>query len=240
MRLQVLDLFSGIGGFSLGLERTGGFETSAFCEINPFCRAVLAKHWPGVPIHQDVKDMEHDGPVHVITSGDPCQRDSRANAQRDGASLWPYAFAQVRRHKPLFVLRENVSGNIDTGTLERVESDLRSEGYRVRSYLIHASALGAAHDRPRTWTLAHTDSAGCEEFDHAAVTGSPEEWEHTLHAGPHGLYWMGSESPVLRRADDVPHRLDRIRALGNTVDPRIPEMFGRAMLQYLALGRDAA
>ena len=85
--LKVLDLFSGIGGFSLGLERTGGFETVAFCEIEPFPRKVLAKHWPGVPIYDDVRTLTAerlaaDGiTVDVITGGFPCQDVSCAGKQ---------------------------------------------------------------------------------------------------------------------------------------------------------------
>ncbi len=71
-KLKVLDLFSGIGGFSLGLERTGGFETVAFCEIDPFCQKVLKKHWPEVPIYNDVRTLDYDGAVDVITGGYPC------------------------------------------------------------------------------------------------------------------------------------------------------------------------
>jgi len=232
-KLRVLDLFSGIGGFSLGLERTGGFETVAFCEIDPFCRQVLAKHWPSVPIFEDVRTLEYEGPIDVVSSGDPCQRDSRANAGRDGATMWPHTFRQVERHRPLYVLRENVLGNVETGTLERVEGDLRGLGYKVRTYSIPASAVGAAHDRPRTWTLAHTNGTGREELDNAAEPSASPQWKHPLHTGENGLYWLGTEPPVLRRADDVPNRVDRIGALGNTVMPVIPQVFGEAMLEAL-------
>lgn len=95
MKLRVLDLFSGIGGFSLGLERTGGFETVAFCEIDPYCRKVLKKHWPNVPCFEDVtklKGEDIDGPVDVITGGFPCQPFSHAGKRRgaeDDRHLWP-------------------------------------------------------------------------------------------------------------------------------------------------------
>jgi DNA (cytosine-5)-methyltransferase 1 len=234
MKLTHLDLFSGIGGFSFGLEATGGVMTVAFCEINAFCRKVLRMHWKNVPIYEDVRTMDHDGPVDIITSGDPCQRDSRANSSRDGETMWPWTRKQIRKHRPLFVLRENVLGNIDTGTLERVESDLREDGYTPRTYDIPAAAIGAAHDRPRTWTLAHSDSARLKKFHYAAQPGTPEGWKHSLHVGPHGLYWVGTESPVLRRIDDVPHRVDAIRSLGNAVDPAIPYIFGKAILQWVS------
>ena len=228
--IRVLDLFSGIGGFSLGLERAGPFRTVAFCERDRFCQAVLRKHWPDTPIYDDVRTIDFNGECDIITSGDPCQRDSRANAKRDGESMWPWTLRQVRRHRPLYVIRENVLGNIDTGTVEQVESDLIAEGYAVRSYIISAAAIGAATDRPRTWTLAYSDRAGRQKRDHAAKPSAPEQREHPVLTGPDGLCWMGSEPPVLRRIDDVPARLDRIRSLGNSICPPIVEQIGRAIL----------
>jgi len=230
-KLKHLDLFSGIGGFSLGLERTGGFKTVAFCEIDPFCQKILKKHWPEVPLYDDVRTISYTGRVDIITSGDPCQRDSRANAKRDGASMWKYSFEQVKKHRPFFVLRENVLGNVDTGTALQVEGDLASAGYTVRTYVISASAVGAAHNRPRTWTMAHSNGARCEKLDNASQPGKARQWVDPVLTGPDGLCWVGSESPVLRRVDDVPQRLDRIRALGNSVVPSIPELFGRAIME---------
>lgn len=234
--LRVLDLFAGIGGFSHGLELVGGFKTVAFCEMASFQQSVLNRHWPGVPVFSDVALLRGDqvGPVDIISSGDPCQRDSRANAGRDGESMWPHTFRLIRELRPVYVLRENVLGNVETGTLERVERDLRSLAYKVRSYVVPASAVGAAHDRPRTWTLAYTDSAGCEKLDHAAQPSTAAQWQHPLHTGENGLYWVVSEPPVLRRVDDVPHRVDRIGALGNAVNPIIVQIFGRAILSHAA------
>jgi len=175
--------------------------------------------------------ISRGGGVDVITSGDPCQRDSRANANRDGESMWPWTFKQVQRHRPVYLIRENVLGNIDTGTLEQVESDLEREGYAVRSYIINAAAIGAAHDRPRTWTLAYSDRAGRKKRDYAAQPSTPQQRQYPVLTGPDGLCWMGAEPPVLRRVDDVPRRVDRIRSLGNSVVPPIVEQFGRAIIE---------
>ena len=91
-KLKVLDLFSGIGGFSLGLERTGGFETVAFCEIEGFCQKVLNKHWPDVPIYEDVRNIDYDGTVDVICGGFPCQDISiagkGAGIEGEKSGLW--------------------------------------------------------------------------------------------------------------------------------------------------------
>ncbi len=120
MKLRVLDLFSGIGGFSLGLERTGGFETVAFCEIESFPRKVLRKHWPEVPIHDEIRTItKRDfGPIDVVCGGFPCQPFSHAG-KRDGTSddryLWPEMLATIRHFKPTWVIAENVAGLASMG-----------------------------------------------------------------------------------------------------------------------------
>ena len=119
-KLRVLDLFSGIGGFSLGLERTGGFETVAFCEIEPFPRRVLAKHWPEVPCYDDVRTLtgdvlRRDGiAVDVITGGFPCQDLSVAGKQRgmgEGtrSGLWSEIVRLVGELRPQYIIVENVA-----------------------------------------------------------------------------------------------------------------------------------
>jgi DNA (cytosine-5)-methyltransferase 1 len=118
--LRVLDLFSGIGGFSLGLERTGGFETVAFCEIEPFPRAVLKKHWPEVPCYEDVRTLTAerlaaDGiAVDVICGGFPCQ-DLSAAGKRAGLSgarsgLWGEICRLICEIGPRYAVMENVAG----------------------------------------------------------------------------------------------------------------------------------
>src|SRR5690348_7144513 len=120
-KLRVLDLFSGIGGFSLGLERTGGFETVAFCEIDPFCRRVLAKHWPNVPCFEDVTTLrgESVGPVDAICGGFPCQDISYAGngAGLAGArsGLWFEYARLIRELGPKLVLVENVAALLSRG-----------------------------------------------------------------------------------------------------------------------------
>jgi DNA (cytosine-5)-methyltransferase 1 len=158
--LKVMDLFSGIGGFSLGLERTGGFETVAFCEIDPFCCKVLNKHWPDVPIYNDVRTLEHDGSVDVITGGYPCQPFSTAGNRKgatDDRHLWPFMFSLIKKHRPAWVIGENVAGHISMG-LDGVLADLESAIYTVRTFVIPACALDAKHRRDRTWIVAHTES----------------------------------------------------------------------------------
>ena len=161
-KLKVLDLFSGIGGFSLGLERTGGFETVAFCEIEPFPRRVLAKHWPEVPCFDDVRKLTGAdiGPVDVICGGYPCQPFSSAGKRQGAADdrhLWPEFMRLVAELRPAWVIGENVAGHISMG-LDDVLADLEAEGYARRTFVIPACAVGASHRRDRVWTVAHAES----------------------------------------------------------------------------------
>ncbi len=164
MKLRVLDLFSGIGGFSLGLERTGGFETAAFCEYEDFPRRVLAKHWPDVPCFPDVRELrgqDIDGPVDVICGGYPCQPFSTAGkrgGEKDDRHLWPEFMRLVAELRPAWVIGENVAGHISMG-LDDVLSDLEDAGYACRSFIVPACAVGASHRRDRVWTLGYAPSA---------------------------------------------------------------------------------
>lgn len=161
-KLRVLDLFSGIGGFSLGLERTGGFETVAFCEIEEFPRKVLKKHWPKVPCHNDVRTLtkdQIDGPVDVICGGYPCQPFSTAGKRKgkeDDRHLWPEISRLVDEFRPAWVIGENVAGHISMG-LDDVLSDLEDKGYSCRTFVIPACAVGAYHRRDRTWVIANAN-----------------------------------------------------------------------------------
>lgn len=156
--MNVLDLFSGIGGFSLGLERAG-MKTVAFCEINAFCRKVLGRHWPEVPIYEDIRTIREQftGTVELICGGYPCQPFSHAG-KREGADddrhLWPEMLACIRHYRPRWVIGENVAGHISMG-LDDVLADLEGEGYTARAFIIPACALNAPHRRDRIWIVAH-------------------------------------------------------------------------------------
>ena len=159
--MQILDLFSGIGGFSLGLERAG-MTTAAFCEIDPFCRQILRKHWPDTPIFTDVRTIRNEftGTIELICGGYPCQPFSVAGkrkGQADDRHLWPEMFACIKHYQPTWVIGENVAGHISMG-LDDVLFDLESEGYAVRVFVLPACAIGAPHRRDRVWTIAHTHS----------------------------------------------------------------------------------
>lgn len=169
--MKVLDLFSGIGGFSLGLERAG-METVAFCEISPVCRHLLAHHWPNVPCFDDVTTLtgEQVGPVDVICGGFPCQDISFAGkgaglaGERSG--LWREYARLVRELRPAFVIVENVAALLGRG-LGDVLGDLASLGYDAWWDCIPASAVGAPHRRDRLWIVAYARGQQHEGFGDA-------------------------------------------------------------------------
>jgi DNA (cytosine-5)-methyltransferase 1 len=173
--LQVLDLFSGIGGISYGLESAGGFCTVAFCEIDPFCREVLRNHWPEVPVYDDVRQLSSDsllgrlgrvgstvGSVDVIVGGFPCQPHSVAGkrkGRKDERHLWPEFARLVREIRPRWVLAENVPG-LRTTAADEVLEDLEAAGYAAWPLVVGADDVGAPHRRKRIWIVAHRDGAG--------------------------------------------------------------------------------
>ena len=167
-KLRHLDLFSGIGGFSLGLEATGGFETVAFCEIEEFPRQVLQKHWPHIKQYKDIKELTYDklkadglGSIDIITGGYPCQPFSQAGrkkGEQDPRHLWPEYFRLIKECRPSFVIGENVSGHLKLG-LDSVLADLESEGYATRTFSISAASIGANHKRERVWIVANANGS---------------------------------------------------------------------------------
>ena len=254
-KLRVLDLFSGIGGFSLGLERTGGFETVAFCEIEPFPRRVLAKHWPEVPCYEDVRTLTaevlaRDGvAVDVITGGFPCQDISTAGRLagiKDGtrSGLWSEIVRLIGELRPKYVIVENVanllSGPSDRpgGWFGRVLGDLAECGYDAEWENIPASTLGAPHRRERVWIAAYPSSKRWSEmalFDIARnVQVTSERWT-SINAGPlvGACSWSDWEkqSGIQLVVDGVSSGTHKCKAAGNAVVPQIPEMIGRAILQ---------
>ena len=162
--MKVLDLFSGIGGFSLGLERAG-METIAFCEIEPFCRKVLNKHWPDVPVFDDIRNLSaNDLPEKpdVICGGYPCQPFSVAGKQRgteDDRHLWPEMFRIIKECRPTWLIAENVAGHVKLG-LDQVLFDLESAGYRTQPFVIPACGLNAPHRRERVWVVGYAEHDG--------------------------------------------------------------------------------
>lgn len=169
--LKLLDLFSGIGGFSLGLESTGGFETIAFVEKDEFCQKVLKKHWPNITIEGDIRNVKGEKyEADIITGGFPCQPFSVAGKRKgtdDDRYLWDETIRVVRECKPRWFIGENVEGliNINNGlVLRQVQTDLEKEGFEVQCIIIPAAGVGAWHQRKRIWILAHNISNSNSRF----------------------------------------------------------------------------
>ena len=164
MKHKVLDLFSGIGGFSLGLQNTGGFETVAFCEIEPFCHKVLKKHWQDVPIYNDIKELNYDTlqadgiKPDVITGGFPCQDISVAGPGKgiigERSSLWSEYARLIKDVRPTWAIIENVSALRSKG-LTLVLQNLSEIGYNAEWHCIPCTAVGGLHRRDRLWIIAY-------------------------------------------------------------------------------------
>ena len=163
---KLLDLFSGIGGFSLGAERNG-IETIGFVEKDEFCQKVLKKHWSDVPIIDDIRKVNGKdfGSATIISGGFPCQPFSVAGKRKgtdDDRYLWDEMLRVISSCKPTWVIGENVEGiiNIQDGmVLRSVQDDLEREGFQVQCLVIPASGIGAWHQRNRVWII------GCNVSD---------------------------------------------------------------------------
>ena len=188
--MNVLDLFSGIGGFSYGLESAGDFRTVAFCEHEPYAARVLAKHWPSVPIFPDVREVSASGlaaagigRIDVVCGGFPCQDISLAGRGRglDGArsGLWFEMLRIIDETRPRYVIAENVAALRSRG-LEKCLGGLASIGYDAEWHCIPAAAIGAPHRRDRVWIIAY-DARGGRCDQQTANTGAG----YTLR-GPQG------------------------------------------------------
>ena len=259
MKKRVLDLFSGIGGFSLGLERAG-MQTVAFVENEPYCRAVLQKHWPDVVKYKDVRGFDGRfwrGPVEIVCGGFPCQPWSDAGVKRgveDDRDLWPEMARIIEESQPEWVIGENVSGFVNQPMgLDRSISDLEGLGYTVQTFGIPACSTGAPHRRMRAWIVAHASQPGLSPPEQETILGegrrqegrtTPEcdwrlpqpEFRGMADGLPKGLDeamnpWADGEwADTPRVATGVKDRVSRLRALGNAVVPAVVEKIGQAIL----------
>ena len=187
MKLKLLDLFSGIGGFSLGLESTGQFETIAFVEKDEFCKKVLKKNFNNIPIESEVRNVKGDRyAADIITGGFPCQPFSVAGKRKgtdDDRYLWDETIRVIRECKPRWFIGENVEGiiNIQEGVvLRQVCDDLEKEGFEVQCLVIPASGIGAWHQRKRVWILAYSEHNGSHRSKGNETIESSNEQEKRL------------------------------------------------------------
>ena len=237
--MNVLDLFSGIGGFSLGLERAG-FKTVAFCEVDKKCQAVLKKHWPDVPMFDDVsnlkgKDIEEK--IDVICGGFPCQDISLAGkgaglaGKRSG--LWSEFHRLIEEIRPKYAIIENVSALRSRG-LDQVLRALSEIGYDAEWHCITAASVGAPHRRDRIWIVAYADNEGSQGWLYRWADKKRESELgylgrcSSVYGQPIQDQWS-VEPDVGRVANGIPGRVDRLKQLGNAVVPQIPQLIGMAI-----------
>lgn len=214
--LRVLDLFSGIGGFSLGLERAG-MQTVAFCEIEPYCQAVLRKHWPEVPIAGDVIKREFaEGEADIITAGFPCQDISLAGARAgitgNRSGLYREVLRAIRLVRPMYALLENVAALLGFG-MGRVLGDVAEDGLDAEWDCISASDVGAPHGRDRIWiAIANPNKLDERQALRRSSAGwwlwSAEEIEAACDA--HGQWQL--QPP--RLLGDIRRRIDHAASAG--------------------------
>ncbi len=236
-------LFAGIGGIDLGFDRAG-FKTAWQVEINPYCRKVLARHFPEAERFEDVRTVgKHNlKPVDVIAGGFPCQDVSNAG-KREGiegerSGLWKEYFRIIRELRPRFVLVENVAALLGRG-IDVVCGDLASIGFDAEWEVLGADAIGASQHRERLWLLAYPNNSGFQGPIWAGKPHTPrQEWTAT-HCEPLrsdcGLWPPGPRSigDIPRMADGPTDRMDRLKGLGNAVVPQIPELIARRIKSAL-------
>jgi DNA (cytosine-5)-methyltransferase 1 len=246
-KLRVLSLFAGIGGFDLGLERTGGFETVAFCEIDPFCQRVLAKHWPKVPCYDDIRKLSAerlatDGiAVDGICGGFPCQ-DISISGMGEGLSgsrsgLWFEYARLVGELRPSFIFVENVAELLNRG-LGDVLGSLAALGYDAVWDCIPAAFAGAPIIRDRIWIFAVPQCSGWQRcfkhFGALSIAATTPTLDGDPFAGARSA--LDGDLGIVRSNHGFSVTMERARIgqFGNAVVPQVVELFGRAILSALS------
>ena len=215
MKHKLLDLFSGIGGFSLGAE-ANGIPTVAFVEKDPFCQKVLRKHWSNTPIISDIRTVkgenyETDG-VTIVSGGFPCQPFSQAGKRKgtdDDRYLWDETLRVVTETKPRWFIGENVDGlvNIQDGmVLRQVQDDLEKEGFKVQCLVIPASGIGAWHQRKRVWIIGENVSNTNDSRDRTSKHGTERQGNKTDDQRRQGQ----SQSKPSRHSQDVSNTIGEL------------------------------
>jgi DNA (cytosine-5)-methyltransferase 1 len=222
MTLTVGSLFSGIGGFDLGLERAG-MRIAWQSEIDACASAVLKKHWPHVPNYGDVENviLRNAPRVDLVCGGFPCQPFSFAShgvrdGERDARYLWPQMRRLIGLLSPSWVLCENVAA-FNGLALAGLASDMDALHYECRYFWIPAYAVGLDHWRERIWILGHSNGNG--------------ESNRAINAETPGVSGRDRGTGRVGATHGFPGRMDRLRLLGNAVVPQIAEIIGRAIVE---------
>jgi DNA (cytosine-5)-methyltransferase 1 len=241
--VNVGSLFTGIGGFDLGLERAG-MRIAWQCEIDPFCRQVLTKHWPDVPRYHDITTLRGTDvePVEVLAGGFPCQDLSQmgggAGIAGARSGLWAEYARLVGELRPRYVIVENVNALLRRG-LDRVLADLAALGYDAEWDCLPASAFGAHQRRDRVWLIAYPAADVADAEGEPVRAGLREDQPPAVGGGRFGdgsceVGIWPAEPSVGRVAHGVPGRMDRLGGLGNALVPAIAEWIGRRIMSFEA------
>jgi DNA (cytosine-5)-methyltransferase 1 len=219
-------------------------------EIDPFCQKILAKHWPNVKRMEDIKNVRGDefGTVDLVCGGFPCQPFSCAGKRKgksDDRYLWPEMLRIIKTAGPSWIIVENVAGIISM-ELDKVLFDLESIGCQMQTFIIPACAVDAPHRRDRVWIIAHSTNTRVKKMyqwekcaDEILSDSNIQRLEGKESTGESG--WKSglstqcsiwpTESGICRVSNGIPHRMDRLKTLGNAVVPQIVEIIGRAIME---------
>lgn len=222
--MNVGSLCTGIGALDLGLERAG-MRVAWQCESDAFCRRVLARHWPSVPIFWDIKSLEEPARVDIIAAGFPCPVNSSAARGRNvGEWLWPEVARVIRVVRPTYVVVENVEGLLYRDRrFGEVLSDLAACGFDATWRVLRASDFGAPHHRARLWLVGYPHGESEPDLAlHDEVARLPE-LRGAVRRWPDPPRGLGV-------ADGLADRVDRCRVLGNSVVVPMAEHVGRAVM----------
>ena len=239
--MEVGSLFSGIGGIDLGLEKAG-HNISWQVEINPFCQKVLHKHWPKIPIYNDIEELTDEQlqtlrPVEIIAGGFPCQDISTigggAGLAGPRSGLWREMVRTIRVVRPKYVIVENVATLLQRG-LYTVLKDLAEIGYNAEWDSIPAYTVGAPHTRDRLFIMAYTNGVakpksyqGLQPYRNGSYPR--KDFERLSWYTLPGSYWDIHQPPTIGVDNGLSDRVDRSIALGNAVIPQILEIIGRSI-----------
>lgn len=231
--LRMLDLFSGIGGISLAAQ-WAGIETVAFCEIDPYCQKVLKKHWPDVPIFDDIKLLNKEvleraeiTGIDIVAGGFPCQPFSIAGKQQgkdDDRYLWPQMRRVIEELRPPWVIGENVENAVRM-VLDDIIDSLEGINYKAQAFVVSAYCTGSYFDGKRTFIVATPN-------DRSATLRGNAQLQPDVEASRWGGYYgrraqefnAGKRRTLESRpygvADGIPNRVERLNCLGNAVRPQ--------------------
>ena len=247
--MHVVDLFSGVGGFSIGLERSG-MKTISFCEINKFARKILKKHWPEVPIHEDIRSLSGKSiSADVVCGGFPCQDISFAGNQEGidagRSGLWREMLRIISEIRPRYAVVENVSNLLsgdDGRWFGRILRDLAQIGYDAEWHCISAAGVCANHNRDRVWIIAYpVRSEWPDAINTKRLLYEGQNFDIFQQEIKHKRDCLFSGFSVVSRGrsiksaicggdDGFRSSMDRIRAIGNAVFPDIPEIIGAIIM----------